>query len=94
VRELPYTDREADGEGELNLRLSCSAKADTTSERTGCSMVELIRAEAKQTAEVELSGPEALGAPPLHGFQSIGCACLAQHAAEMVFHGLFGQIQP
>src|SRR5579864_9285025 len=65
-----------------------------TPEHTGCSMVKLIRAEAKQTAEVELSGPEALGAPPLHGFQSVGCACLAQHPAEMVLHGLFGEIQP
>ena len=96
MRELPYTDREADGT-KVNQPSDCHAqrRQPQTSEHTGCLMVGInSRAEAKQTADVELSGPEALGAPPLHGFQSIGCACLAQHPAEMVLHGLFGEIQP
>lgn len=93
VRELPYTDREANGtKGNQPCDGHAQPRQATTLQHIGCSMVELIRAEAKQTADVERSGPEALGAPPLHSFQSIGCACLAQHPAEMVLHRLFGKI--
>jgi len=54
MRELPYTDREADGT-KVNQPSDCHAqrRQPQTSEHTGCSMVELIRAEAKQTADVE-----------------------------------------
>ena len=55
MRELPYTDREADG---TKVNQPCDYHAQRrqpqTSEHTGCLMVGInSRAEAKQTADVE-----------------------------------------